>query len=134
MNKKTLTKDQFLEKISEFLTVADVLAAEAISDVSVAIAMQRIKRKMTQKEFAHHMGVSQGMISKWENGDYNFTIKTVAQICEKLELKMQLALDEYESTATHWTTDKTIMKSARRKRAEWTGTPYRELLDPNVAA
>ncbi|MCH5279935.1 MAG: helix-turn-helix transcriptional regulator [Lachnospiraceae bacterium] len=28
---------------------------------------------MTQLEFAKHMGVSQGMVSKWESREYNFT-------------------------------------------------------------
>ena len=41
---------------------------------------------MTQKEFAKFMGVTQGMVSKWESGDYNFTIESICNILEKLDL------------------------------------------------
>jgi len=105
MSKNFLTKNEFLEGMSEFLTVADVLAAEAISDVSVAIIKKRINLEKTQKEFAHYMGVSQGMISKWENGDYNFTLKAIAEICEKLELRMNLTLEEYSSITADWVSE-----------------------------
>ena len=35
---------------------------------------------------ASFMGVSQAMISKWESGEYNFTINTLNEICDKLGL------------------------------------------------
>ena len=41
---------------------------------------------MNQKQFASFMGVSQAMISKWESGEYNFTINTLNEICDKLGL------------------------------------------------
>ena len=47
---------------------------------------------MTQAEFAKFMGVSQGMISKWESEYYNFTIETLANICEKLDWDMNIEL------------------------------------------
>lgn len=47
---------------------------------------------MTQKEFADHMCVSQGMVSKWESGDYNFTIRTLADIAEKLDMDLTVKL------------------------------------------
>ena len=39
---------------------------------------------MTQKEFAHLLGVSQSMVSKWESEYYNFSIESLANICSKL--------------------------------------------------
>lgn len=45
---------------------------------------------MTQKEFAEYMDVSQGMVSKWESREYNFTIKSLNEICEKLQLCVSL--------------------------------------------
>ena len=47
---------------------------------------------MSQKQFAQFMGVSQAMVSKWESGDCNFTIETIAKICDKLDLIPQLEL------------------------------------------
>lgn len=36
--------------------------------------------------------VSQGMVSRWESREYNFTIKTLNEICQKLNLHLQLDL------------------------------------------
>lgn len=47
---------------------------------------------MTQKEFAKHIKVSQGMISKWEGGDYNFSIKSLAEFAEKLDMELYVNL------------------------------------------
>jgi len=50
--------------------------------------------KMNQKAFASFMGVSQGMISKWESAEYNFTFQAAADICEKLGLVFCLDLED----------------------------------------
>ena len=54
--------------------------------ISSAIELRRKDLGMNQKEFASFMGVSQAMISKWESGEYNFTINTLNEICNKLNL------------------------------------------------
>ena len=60
--------------------------------ISTQIMNARTSRGMNQKQFAEFMGVSQGMVSKWENGDYNFTIETLCSICAKLNIKPTLSL------------------------------------------
>ena len=47
-----------------------------------------------QIEFAEYMGVTQGMVSKWESREYNFTIKSLNEICEKLDLELSVCLNE----------------------------------------
>ncbi len=56
------------------------------SKISVNILKQRNSLGKTQKEFAEYMGVTQGMVSKWESGEYNFTISSIANILDKLNL------------------------------------------------
>ena len=53
------------------------------------IISERVKRNMSQKQFADFMGVSQGMVSKWERGDCNFTLQSLVHIAAKLNIKMQ---------------------------------------------
>ena len=54
--------------------------------ISTTIINYRKSEKLTQGEFAKFMGVSQGMVSKWESGEYNFTINNIAKICDKLNI------------------------------------------------
>ena len=60
------------------------------AQVAVAIFKRRLELNMTQKEFAEYMNVSQGMVSKWESREYNFTIRSLNEICEKLHLSLNL--------------------------------------------
>ncbi len=54
--------------------------------ISAYIESERRALGMSQKQFAEYMGVSQGMVSKWESGEYNFTISTINTIFEKLNM------------------------------------------------
>ena len=58
--------------------------------LSARIEKCRQNMNMTQKEFAEYMNVSQGMVSKWESREYNFTIRSLNEICEKLHLSLNL--------------------------------------------
>ncbi|CBK75268.1 Helix-turn-helix [Butyrivibrio fibrisolvens 16/4] len=60
---------------------------------------------MTQKEFADFMGVTQGMVSKWESREYNFTIKSLNEICAKLGLECNVDIYS-ENTKAEYTVDK----------------------------
>jgi transcriptional regulator with XRE-family HTH domain len=42
---------------------------------------------MNQESFAALLGVSQGMVSKYESGEYNFTIGSLNEICSKIGLE-----------------------------------------------
>lgn len=57
--------------------------------ISAEISYRRVKLGLSQKEFAERMGVSQGLVSRWENGDTNFTLSTLVKIASKLNIKMQ---------------------------------------------
>lgn len=83
---------------SKYLTKKDLYYSDAIAKISAAIILKRLDMGMTQKEFAAFMGVSQGMISKWESSDYNFTIESLSSICERLSIAFSVNLlreDDY---------------------------------------
>lgn len=78
-----------LAALSESLTAEEIMLTALQSSVSAEIAMKRLELGMNQKQFAKHMGVSQAIISRWENGDANFTLKTLVDIASKLNIPMQ---------------------------------------------
>lgn len=84
--KNTKTMTDFIQTFAGNLSKAQIKASYIISDISSKITIERCDRDMTQKEFAKFMGVTQGMVSKWESGDYNFTIESICNILEKLDL------------------------------------------------
>lgn len=80
----TNNRDKMFDFLSNYLSKSDIYAAKTIAKISMFILKYRQDLNMTQKEFAKKMGVTQAMVSKWESAEYNFTVETIAQICEKL--------------------------------------------------
>lgn len=91
--------NDLLELFNENISETDIVAAKVLSEISSAIVKQRLDLQMTQIEFARHIGVSQGMVSKWESADYNFSIKSLAEIATKLDLDLSVKL--HKSKITH---------------------------------
>ena len=59
--------------------------AEFIAAIAVSIQLKRKAAGLTQKELADKLGVSQVMVSRWENGEENFTAATLAKISTALD-------------------------------------------------
>lgn len=89
-------------KIDNWLTEGrkeeELRAEEILAIVSGRIQLRRIEMGLDQKQFAKLLGVTQGMVSRWESGTYNFTISTLVNICEKLGLSFdpQITVKEIE--------------------------------------
>lgn len=93
MNRKhSKSLKDILGIFEESLSTADILSAKIQSQICTAILEERLYRGMNQKEFAELLGVSQGMVSRWEGSDYNFTVNTLAKIAEKLDMSIDLTL------------------------------------------
>lgn len=67
-----------------------------LSIIADKIHLKRIALNMDQKQFAKHMHVSQGMVSRWESGSYNFSVSTLVSICEKLGLSFKPVINDFE--------------------------------------
>lgn len=85
---------------SAHMSDAEFKSAIINAQISARIAKERIDRGMTQKEFAEFLGVSQPMVSKWEAGNYNFTISAVSSIFDKLGLDYIFHIKEEQSDFT----------------------------------
>ena len=71
------------------LSEEELKTEKALSVISAKINTKRTKMGMDQKAFAKFMGVTQGMISRWESGTYNFSVSTLIGICMKLEMSFE---------------------------------------------
>lgn len=92
----SLGLNDLLNLFEDNLIISDITASRILGNISASIARKRLKYNMTQKEFADYMCVSQSMISKWEGGDYNFSIRTLADIAEKLDVELVVDLDTHK--------------------------------------
>ena len=64
MNEKSKTGiEDLLALFSDALTPADVLSAKLMSQISGAITSERLKRNMSQKDFAEYIDATQSLVS-----------------------------------------------------------------------
>lgn len=108
--------------VSEGFSEAEVKTMVELAKISARIERRRIEMGLTQQEFAEYMGVTQGMISKWESREYNFTIKTLNEICQKLDLELSVSLEKpcvkCDYKIVEWGSEKVARKSNKSGWAE----------------
>jgi ribosome-binding protein aMBF1 (putative translation factor) len=74
--------------LADSLSLEDRRIAEFIASIATSIQRQRYTLGYTQHDLADKLGVSQVMISRWENGEENFTVATLAKISAALEMEL----------------------------------------------
>lgn len=87
---------EMLSLFEDCVDISDVISSKCMSDLSSSIVEKRLDLGLTQKQFAEYVHVSQAMVSKWEGGDYNFSIKELAELAERLGMDLQVSLREYK--------------------------------------
>lgn len=84
--------NELLNMFSDSLGPADVLSSKLMAQVSSAVTNERLRLQMSQQEFAGHIGVPQSLVSRWEHGDYNFSIRKISEIMAKLDLDVNFSI------------------------------------------
>lgn len=111
--------------VSDSFSATELKTIVELAKISALIERERLEMGMTQKEFAEYMGVSQGMVSKWESREYNFTIKTLNDICDKLNLDLYVNLEKTcaktDYTIARWNSE---VVAPKREKIEWTSYPH----------
>ena len=74
--------------LSNNFTNDEIIAIEYIAQIALSIQKQRIVLGYTQQDLANMLGVSQVVVSRWENGEENFTIATLAKISKALGMAL----------------------------------------------
>ena len=65
------------------------------ADMSASKLLEyRLKHNLTLKDMASYLEVSSSMLSNYESGDYDFSLSQICDICEKLNLKLNLSIAE----------------------------------------
>ena len=80
--------------LSDYLSKEERIAAIYIGQIAATIQRQRKEKGYTQHELAKKLGVSQVMVSRWENGEENFTIATLAKISAALGIEWNNPLEK----------------------------------------
>ena len=62
--------------------------------LSTTLLEYRLKHNLTSKDMASYLEVSPSMLSNYESGDYDFSLSQICDICEKLNLKLNLSIAE----------------------------------------
>lgn len=87
MKKKKVT--QSADWLTSGYSDEELLAEKTLAVIAADIQLKRIEKCLDQKQFARLLGVSPRMVARWESGTYNFTITTLINICEKLDLSFK---------------------------------------------
>ena len=107
-NSRLCDLEDMISVFDTSVSAADIIAAKALAGVSAEIVKYRVNLGMTQKQFAEYMEVSQGMVSKWESADYNFSVKSLAYIAAKLDMDVVVCFKDVKK-------DKSEGKDAKSK-------------------
>lgn len=76
------------------LSQEEKMEADLLAEIAIQIHTRRIEMGMTQGEFAKFNNVTQATVSKWESGDCNFTIQTLAKVFSKIGLSFTFDIGE----------------------------------------
>lgn len=83
--------DELFSLFEDVLSPSDVLASKIMAQISTSVTKERLKLHMNQAEFAKYINASQSLVSRWEHGDYNFTIRKIAEIAAVLNLDVNIS-------------------------------------------
>ena len=75
-----------------------------VAEIATRIKSKRKELGMTQKDFAKFLGVTQGMISKWEGAEYNFTIEKLVELYDKLNIMINIKEKRSKHDIIHYKT------------------------------
>lgn len=81
--------EELFSALSEGFSDEEMTLALLQGFIASEITVRRVKRGMSQAQLAELMGVSQGLVSRWENGETNFTLETLVKIASKLDIEIQ---------------------------------------------
>lgn len=88
MQNNDLSLEDLLKSLGGELSEEELLLTTLQADIAATITSKRIFSGRSQKDLADELKVSQSLVSKWENGETNFTLRTLVKLALTLGIKM----------------------------------------------
>ena len=63
------------------------------NEIAIAVSEYRYYNKLTQAQLAKKLGVTQAMVSKYESGDYNISLKAAFELFDKLGMRFSCSIE-----------------------------------------
>lgn len=82
--------DDLLSLFEDTLQPDDIMCAKVTTQASRYITKERLRLNMNQKEFANHLHTTQSLVSRWESGKYNFSLKKLSEISVLLDMDLHI--------------------------------------------
>ena len=76
---------------------AGYMSTKALDEFSLQLVNYRMEHHLNQKELAQELGITQPMVSQYESGTNNITVKRLCEICEKIGVRVSV---NYEDAMT----------------------------------
>lgn len=117
---KWITAESFMSDFFSDINVNDseYIYYDVLGKISVALVEYRMKRGLSQEGLAKLLGVTQAMISKYESGEYNISLKSVVDLLSKLGIPFELNIGRREDngilpqTANHYHAGENVSSAA----------------------
>lgn len=123
INKKFCkSSNELMNLFADSLSAPEILTSKLMAQISSGITKERVKHCMNQENFAKYLGVTQSEVSRWESGDYNFSIKKIAEIAVKLNMDISINM-----------IDMTIAKNNHNYSATFSSTKVVKYSMPNYS-
>lgn len=84
---------ELLLELADDDTRLELNLLSVMTDIAAALINYRVENALSQKELAKRLECSQAMVSKIESGDYNFTIRKLFDIVNKLNGHVSVRID-----------------------------------------
>lgn len=85
---------EYLDKLYAYMCTSKLYYYDIQYMFSTTLLEYRLKYSLTSKDMASYLEVSPSMLSNYESGDYDFSLSQICDICEKLNLKLNLSIAE----------------------------------------
>jgi len=83
---------ELLKSFEKYLSDEDVVEIALSLKISDAVTKRRKELGLSQSDLAIKLGVTQPVVSKWESGDTNYTIRTIVDIFCALEIEFEFLI------------------------------------------